>query len=112
MVGRAVMTWPTVTPASRPPSRACCSSAVAALTTNQPISASHIPPIPQPVTTCSTPRAIMTKPRTRPDRAAFTAAVCRSPRHRHKAARNTRPPSSGAAGIRLNTASTALVAAR
>ena len=58
------------------------------------------------------PSAISTKPRILPARAAFTAAVCRSPRHRHKAARNTRPPSSGAAGMRLNTASIALVAAR
>ena len=54
----------------------------------------------------------MTKPRIRPARAAFTAAACRSPRNCHNAARSTRPPSSGAAGMRLNTASTALVAAR
>ena len=82
---------------------ACCSSAVAALTTNQPINASHTPPSPLPVTSCNTPRAIIAKPTKRPARAALTAAVCRLPCDCHKAARKTRPPSSGAAGMRLNT---------
>ncbi len=54
----------------------------------------------------------MTKPRIRPTRAAFTAAVCLLPRHCHSAARSTRPPSSGAAGIKLKTPSVALATAK
>lgn len=78
---------------------------------NQPIRASHSPPKPTPARNCHSPSPISTAPSTQPARAATTDAFVRSPVAFHTAARSSRPPSSGAAGSALKTASSTLMPA-
>src|SRR5690554_4709205 len=106
------MTSLTRTPRSFSPTVTACSSAIAALTRKNPISASHSPPNHCHSSAPPIPRTISANPKKRPARVAITAARARSPVAFHTAARSTRPPSSGAAGTRLNSASSTLIAAR
>ena len=107
--GSGVITSAAVTPA-RCSSRAAACSAVAPPRMNHPTSASHRPAA-LPAKASSRPTAIRTMPSIRPARAATIAARSRSPRRHHSTARRTRPPSSGAPGSRLNTASITLTQA-
>ncbi len=110
--GSADITSPTRTSPRVAPSAACCSSARATVTMNRPIRI-HQRPSPEPVNSRRhAPSSVSPKPKPRPARALQIAARARSPFHAHSAARRMRPPSRGAAGIRLNTASTTLIAAR
>jgi hypothetical protein len=60
-VGRGAITWPTRSPASRPPLRACCSSASRRLPRTSRSKRARPHPDRRPITTCSMPRAIMMK---------------------------------------------------
>ena len=62
-----------------------------------------------PVANSTKPRAIRTTPNPMPARAARTEARRRSPVPLHSPARRMRPPSSGAAGMRLNPARRRLI---
>src|SRR5690606_2834031 len=112
VTGDGDMTSPTRTPRSFSPTVTACSSAIAALTRKNPMSASHSPPNQRHSSAPPIPRTISANPKKRPARAATTAARARSPVAFHTAARSTRPPSSGAAGTRLNSASSTLMNAR
>ncbi len=57
----------------------------------------------------ATPRMISSVPKPAPIREAVRVARRRSPRQYHSTARRSRPPSRGKPGIRLNTASRALI---
>lgn len=92
----------TLMPRSAAPSAARFRSADATIATNPPISASHSPPGVPPAND-STPAATSSQPKTCPLRPAARCARSWSPVRHHTAAWSTRPPSSGAAGSRLNT---------
>ena len=88
---------------------ACWPSAVAALIRNQPTRANHSQLYWRRTRTRYAATTTRAHPNTCPDRADQTAALNRSPVMRHKTARSSRPPSRGAAGITLNTASSRLM---
>ena len=81
-------------------------SAAAVPVMNRPMTIVHRPPRSAPITSSSTPNPIRPKPMIRPRRAASSDARSRSRPKRQAIARTIRPPSSGAPGSRLNTAST------
>ena len=76
---------------------------------NQPMKASQTPPTNPPAMNSANPDAIRTKAITCPVWAALRLARTRSPRRLHRRARNILPPSSGAAGSRLNSPTSRLV---
>ena len=71
-----------------------------------------MPPMKLPVTTLSRPSSISPMPKPLPAPEAMRVAWRRSPRQYHRAARSTRPPSMGKAGIRLKPPSSRLMKAR
>ncbi len=78
---------------------------------NQPSSAAHRPDRSCPYSTATNPVTTMSQPSARPAAEASRVARSRSPVRCHKYARSSRPPSSGAAGSALKTASRTLIAA-
>lgn len=101
----------TGTPASTPRSWACRPSAVAAATRNQPISASQRPPNAPVLMNAISPNTTSSHPKTRPAAVAPAVARSRSPVRHHRNARSSLPPSRGAAGTALKTASSTLMPA-
>ena len=98
------MTCRTGTVRSSDCSAACWFSAVAALIRNQPSRANHSQVYSRRARTRYAAPTTRAHPNTCPDRADQAAALSLSPVMRHRTARSSRPPSSGAAGITLNTA--------
>ncbi len=111
MSGSGVMMSPTRSPARAAAAVSAVASAAAALITNTPIRASHSPSASAQSRTSPRPAIMSTAPMARPAAAADCAARTRSPVRRHRNARRIRPPSSGAPGSRLKTASRAFIAA-
>jgi len=79
---------------------------------NMPISAHHSPPMKLPLNRLNRPSRIRKKPKEEPMADVMPVACRRLLPDFHKMPRNTRPPSSGNAGIMLNKARTTLMNAR
>ena len=79
MSGSGVMTSPTRSPASAAVALPAVASAVAALMTNMPITASHRPPASPQSRSSAAPAAMSTAPSTQPAVAAVWVARARSP---------------------------------
>src|SRR6266545_3465540 len=110
--GRGCRCGAAMPPAGRTPAgRACCSSAAAAPSRNQPMSASHRAPIVAPARNCHNPKKISNRPRRRPARAAVIAAQVRSPRHFPQRGPQQSATVERAAGSTLNTARAMLMPA-
>ena len=88
----------------------CCSERAIAMR-NQPISISHRPPMFRQANSSARPIRISTPPRPCPASWAARLARRRSPQCRQSSPRRIRPPSSGAPGSRLKTASTTFIRA-
>jgi len=102
-----------ITSATRTPARDCwfntrASSSRATVNRNQPMKASHTPLRRDRVRNSTSPSTIRPIASTRPARAAPREARVLSPYRRHRIAWRTRPPSKGAPGSRLNSASSRL----
>lgn len=111
VTGEGFMASRTRTPAKTARNCACCPSAVAAAIRNQAIMTSHSPPTTSPRANSNRPTRRRNQPNPRPAAAAPAAALARSPVRHHRKARSSRPPSSGAAGTELNSASRRLITA-